>query len=255
MKSGTANICVDSHLDRHLHASPPSTRGGGGINSGTATSKVTVSRSAEGRPDHRRSGRRRRAVGAGHDSHADQRRERDSGRTSASRPGRQAQRRGPVRARTATCCTVPWSRRGLRPHREHCGRQRLRRRPRRSTPCRRAPARRRRRILAPPTGYYKKGRILRLSRLDAVTNVNQPIKWRVDRRQVEVPDRRERPVLQGEAGQAWLVPRARDVAGDLQPVVGAGRQADVRHPRSRHRRKRPPLDRRGAALCSSLLVL
>ncbi|MDI1290119.1 MAG: Ig-like domain-containing protein [bacterium] len=34
-------------------------------------------------------------------------------------------------------------------------------------------------ILAPPTGYYKEGRSLRLSRLDAVTNVNQPIKWRV----------------------------------------------------------------------------
>ncbi len=35
------------------------------------------------------------------------------------------------------------------------------------------------RILAPPTGYYAKGRFLRLARLDAVTNVNQPIKWRV----------------------------------------------------------------------------
>jgi len=34
-------------------------------------------------------------------------------------------------------------------------------------------------IVAPPTGYYARGRMLRLSRLDAVTNINQAIRWRV----------------------------------------------------------------------------
>jgi hypothetical protein len=35
------------------------------------------------------------------------------------------------------------------------------------------------RVLAPPSGRYARGAKLRLSRLDAVTNVNQPLRWRV----------------------------------------------------------------------------